>query len=134
MNGDSQTFHLLSFFSKHLNLKETMNTKAHLQSPTHWFISEHLLDKPLVEQAHITANRQHTPLVKYLIDQNMLNRTEIAAAASRHFLLPMMDLGAMNIVTMPITTVDSKLIQKHRVLPLYKARIIINTWTIGSSQ
>ena len=27
MNGDSQTFHLLSFFSKHLNLKETMNTK-----------------------------------------------------------------------------------------------------------
>jgi type IV pilus assembly protein PilB len=114
------------------NFKEsgTMNTKAHLLSPSHWIITGKLLDKPNAEQAFISANRQQIPLVKYLVDQNLLQSIEIADAASRHFSLPLMDLGTIDMVSMPLGIVDSTLIQKHRVLPLLSQG---STLTLGMS-
>ncbi|MDG2175056.1 MAG: type IV-A pilus assembly ATPase PilB [Gammaproteobacteria bacterium] len=107
-----------------------MNTKAHLLSPSHWIITGKLLDKPNAEQALIRANRQQIPLVKYLVDQNLLQSIEIADAASRHFSLPLMDLGTIDMVSMPLAIVDSTLIQKHRVLPLLSQG---STLTLGMS-
>jgi type IV pilus assembly protein PilB len=65
------------------------------------------------------AKKSHTPFVFELIDQG-IDATIIASAASNEFGSPIIDLNTAISDQLPKNLVDTKLIQKHHVLPLYK--------------
>lgn len=66
------------------------------------------------------AKKDNIPLPVQLVNKNGVSAIAIANAASDEFGTPMIDLAAINVSSMPTTLVDNKLIQKHRVLPIFK--------------
>ncbi len=68
------------------------------------------------EQAH----HQKSPLVSFLVANQVLSSLTIAAATSRQFGVPLFDLEAMDMGFLPVKLVSDKLIQKHHILPLYQ--------------
>jgi len=97
-----------------------MNTKATIKGSARWLVSGNLLDAALAEQACASASEKHQSVVKYLVEQEILESKTIASSQSQKFGYPLLDLDAMDPLTMPLAMIDSSLIQKHRVLPLYK--------------
>jgi type IV pilus assembly protein PilB len=66
------------------------------------------------------AKEHHTPLVTFLVTNKLLDSLAVAAAASRQFGLPLFDLDAIAPEVLPVKLVSDKLIQKHKILPLYQ--------------
>lgn len=66
------------------------------------------------------AFSQHAHLVSYLVANKILSALDIATTASRQFGVPLFDLDAMEMELAPLNLVSDKLIQKHRVLPLFQ--------------
>ncbi len=66
------------------------------------------------------AKKDSVPLPFYLVGNGAVNPCALAKAASEEFGTPIVDLGAMSKETLPQGLVDSKLIQKHFVLPIFK--------------
>lgn len=81
-------------------------------------------DRLLSEQQMITAYEEAITagrtFVQYLVQQGMLDSRAIALAASREFGVPLLDLGAFEMSTLPMNLVDERLIRKHHALPLLK--------------
>ena len=99
-----------------------MNTKANFQGASYWLESGKLLDKVIAEQVCLSAARNEQSLVKYLVDHNILDSIAIAASLASQFGLPLLDIDALDSLTMPLSLVNHSLIQKHRALPLYKRK------------
>ncbi len=97
-----------------------MNTNGKIQGSTHWLVSGNLLDTALAEQACASASKKNQSVVKYLVDQEILESRSIASILSQELGFPLLDLDAMDPLAMPLALIDSNLIQKHRVLPLLK--------------
>jgi type IV pilus assembly protein PilB len=70
--------------------------------------------------AQEASRREKMPLVAYLVANEMADSRAIAVAASHEFGVPLLDLDAVDIDIEVLRSVDQKLLQKHRVLPLIK--------------
>ena len=83
-----------------------------------------VLDGLLKEEAAIKALqasvKEKVSFTSYLVSNNMLSALIIALEASKEFGLPVLDLDAIDLESIPRDIVDDKLIQKHHALPLYK--------------
>ncbi len=66
------------------------------------------------------SKKENVPLPFYLVGNGAVNPSALAKAASEEFGTPIVELGAMSTETLPQGLVDSKLIQKHFVLPIFK--------------
>jgi type IV pilus assembly protein PilB len=66
------------------------------------------------------AKKERLPLVAYLVNKDLANARAIAVAASHEFGVPLLNLDAVEIDLEVVRSVDQKLINKHRVLPLVK--------------
>ena len=97
-----------------------MNSKAAIRDRSHWLAVSGLLDPALVEQARISARAHAQPLVKYLVDNQLMDASSIAAAAARHFSLPLVDIDALQPATRTLPRVSPELIRRYRALPLLK--------------
>lgn len=97
-----------------------MNSRATLTAGSHWLVNGNLLDEALLEQAILSAKKKNLPLVKYLVEQNILDSKLVAMTASGQFRLPMVDLDAMDPALLPLTVIKQDLVRKHQVIPLQK--------------
>lgn len=97
-----------------------MDSKARLAGRTHWLARTGMLDARVLEQARLSATGQGLPLVKYLVDNGLLDSRAIAEAAARYFGLPLLDIDALDIAPGALPAVSGSLIQKYRALPLLK--------------
>ena len=97
-----------------------MNSKAAIRDRSHWLAVSGLLDPAPVEQARISARAHAQPLVKYLVDNQLMDASSIAAAAARHFSLPLVDIDALQPATRTLPRVSPELIRRYRALPLLK--------------
>ncbi|GAB6066806.1 type IV-A pilus assembly ATPase PilB [Methylothermus subterraneus] len=79
-----------------------------------------LLTEPEALRYQEQAHQQQVSLTTWLTANKILPSLTIAAAASRQFGVPLFDLDAMDTAQMPVKLVSEKLIQKHRILPLYQ--------------
>lgn len=83
-----------------------------------------VVDGLLEEKAAIDALqasvKEKVSFTSYLVSNNMLSATKIAMEASKEFGLPVFDLDAIDLESVPHDVVDEKLIQKHNALPLFK--------------
>jgi type IV pilus assembly protein PilB len=81
-------------------------------------VSDKIITETEAQEAIKKAKQAKQPLVFRLIEQG-INARDIASAASDEFGSPILDLASLNPEAIPKGLVDSKLIQKHHVLPLY---------------
>ncbi len=96
-----------------------MNTMA-LNGLARRLVSDNLLSAEDALAHMQESKRNKTTFVHQLVSQEVLNASSIASIASNEFGTPVYDLDSHNIKTIPKNLVDSRLISKHHVLPLYK--------------
>ncbi|NIB40042.1 type IV-A pilus assembly ATPase PilB [Pseudomaricurvus alkylphenolicus] len=83
-------------------------------------VSDGILQEELAREALASASRNKITFVFELIQHQGISAKTIASAASDEFGSPIFDLNAIQQDSLPQDLVDSKLIQKHQVLPLFR--------------
>ncbi len=83
-------------------------------------VNDQLLSEEQAEQAFQEALQKRIPFVTYLVDNKILSSLDIATAASQEFGVPLFDLSAFDIESIPRNLVEEKLIRTHHALPLVK--------------
>jgi type IV pilus assembly protein PilB len=79
-----------------------------------------LLDEEVALDALSAARKEKTSFSLYLVHKKLITAKKIATAASKEFGLPLLDLDAIDLESIPNGLVDEKLIKKHQAIPLYK--------------
>jgi type IV pilus assembly protein PilB len=83
-------------------------------------VQDGIVAEEVVQDAAKAAQKEKTPLVAYLVANEMADSRAIAVAASHEFGVPLLDLDSIEIDLDCLRAVDQKLLNKHRVLPLIK--------------
>jgi len=83
-------------------------------------VSEGLIDETAAHDAVTSADKEKLSFSDYLVSKKILNAQKIASVASNEFGLPLVDLDAIDIETLPKMLVDDALIKKHKAIPLYR--------------
>lgn len=83
-------------------------------------VQDGIVAEEALQEATEAARKEKLPLVAYLVNQELADARAIAVAASHEFGVPLLDLDAIELELDIVRTVDQKLINKHRVLPLVK--------------
>jgi len=79
-----------------------------------------LLEEEKVIEASEKAAKKKMPLVRYLVENKLLDSTSIAHAAAQEFGTPIFDINSMDLELAATSLVDQKMILKHNALPLFK--------------
>ena len=82
--------------------------------------AEGIVPEDQARKAVEDSTRQKIPLVSYFVQQGIAPAAAVASAASIEFGVPVVDIRAMDPRAMPLKLVDEKLVQQHKVLPLWK--------------
>ena len=83
-------------------------------------VQDGIISEEMLQEATETAKKARMPLIAHLVNEELAEARAIAVAASHEFGVPLLDLDAVEIDLEVIRSVDQKLINKHRVLPLVK--------------
>ncbi|HEY9050693.1 MAG TPA: type IV-A pilus assembly ATPase PilB, partial [Gammaproteobacteria bacterium] len=79
-----------------------------------------VITEEAASQALLNATKSKQAISSYLVEKKLVSPSKIATVGSQEFGLPVFDLDALDIETIPRDLVDEKLIRKHHALPLYK--------------
>lgn len=91
-----------------------------LQGVAQIMVRDNLLDKDKALQFQALANTNKQTFVQYLVNFKVLPPTTIALFLSQKFGIPMLDLNAMELDSLPISLLTASLIRKNTILPLFK--------------
>ena len=94
--------------------------KAEIQGLPARLIKDGILDESVALQALDDSKNKNTGFVSHLVDQGLAEAREIAIACSREFGTPIFELNALQPDLDVVRLVSSKLLHKHRVLPLIR--------------
>ena len=83
-------------------------------------VQDGIVSEEQLQEATESAKKARVSLIAYLVSEDLADARAIAVAASHEFGVPLLDLDAVEIDLDVIRSVDQKLINKHRVLPLVK--------------
>jgi len=83
-------------------------------------VQDGIISEADVLEAAEAARKERMPLVAYIVAKDLADSRAIAVAASHEFGVPLLDLDAIEIDLDCLRSVDQKLLNKHRVLPLLK--------------
>ncbi|MEO8779047.1 MAG: type IV-A pilus assembly ATPase PilB [Rhodanobacter sp.] len=83
-------------------------------------VSDGLLPEEDVRKAMLDCAQHKMPLGVWLADRNLVDNAQLARIVSLEFGMPMMDVSALNVATMPMDLISEALITKHQVLPLFR--------------
>ncbi len=98
----------------------TPSTSTNLSGLARKLVLDGLLEEDKAIEAHEQAAKKKTPLVRYLVEKELLDSSTIAHAAAQEFGTPIFDLNSMDLESAATKLVDHKMIQKHNALPLFK--------------
>jgi type IV pilus assembly protein PilB len=79
-----------------------------------------LLDEKIVLDAQTASQKEKVSFSHYLVQNKLIPAKKIAMAAANEFGLPLLDLDAIDIESIPRDLVAENLIKKHQAIPLYK--------------
>ena len=96
------------------------NTRSNLKGFSRYLEQAGLLDEEQIIEAQNLARKNHVPLVSQLVNSGLLESREIALLGHQEFGMPLLDLAAVDIESMPSDLVDHKLIRKHHALPFFR--------------
>ena len=83
-------------------------------------LSSSVLSEEIISAAIADAEDKNLPLVRYLIEHNLVDPRTLAELISDQFGLPLLDLNRLTIPSDYTQLVSSNLIEKNAALPLYK--------------
>lgn len=66
------------------------------------------------------ARASEKPFITHIVDERLVSGHRAASAASDEFGLPLLDLSAISVASVPRDVVSDKLINKHHAIPLMK--------------
>jgi type IV pilus assembly protein PilB len=95
-------------------------TQSNLSGLPRRLVQDGIVSEESVQEATVAARKAKTPLVSYLVANDLADSRAVAVAASHEFGVPLLDLDAIEIDIETLRAVDQKLLNKHRVLPLIK--------------
>ena len=87
---------------------------------TKCLVQEGLLSEDDAQRHIKQAQFKKIPLINYLVANNLVDSKQIATFASIEFGIPFLDLDAIDLKTIPLNTINERLIRQHHVLPLFK--------------
>ena len=102
-----------------MNMPATNPTSA-LSGLALRLVQEDILEEAQVQKALDEVKQAKTTLVRYLVDNKILDSLTVATAASQEFGLPLFDIDAMDMEPCAAKLVDIKLIEQHNAVPLFK--------------
>ncbi len=82
-------------------------------------VQEALLDADKALDYQKSAKEDKVPLLKYLVDKNILSSTTIACSVAKSFGAPIFDIESIDPEMLPLDLVSDKLIRRHHLLPLF---------------
>lgn len=97
-----------------------MNDSVSLSGLAKQMVLAELLDEKTAQQAQQQAQRNKLSLVTYLVQNKLVKSRALAELASEQFGVAFVDLGSIDKDAQPRDLVSEKLIQQHRVLPLWR--------------
>ena len=97
-----------------------MPAEPRLQGLSRKLVNDGLIDKEVAIEAITGARKEKITFAQYLVDNKILSAKKIAMEASSEFGIPVFDLNALDVDSIPKDLVDDKLIEKHHALPLFK--------------
>ncbi|MFQ5574881.1 MAG: type IV-A pilus assembly ATPase PilB [Terriglobia bacterium] len=83
-------------------------------------VQDNLLSTADAERIQSEATTQRVPFVTQLVQSKKLDSTTVAKIASDEFGVPLFDIAALDLEVAPTKLVSEKIMNRHRVLPLYK--------------
>lgn len=83
-------------------------------------VDEGLVDAEIVLKATVEARKTATPLVSYLVQNKLVEAKAIAVSAAAEFGVPLLDLSAFDVDSIPRNLVKENLITRHNALPLVR--------------
>lgn len=98
----------------------TPTVKTNLSGLGRRLVMDGILAEEPAQKAFQEAIKNRQPFVALLVEKKLAKPADIANAASAEFGVPMLDLGAVEIDTEVVKLVDSKLVQKHHALPIFR--------------
>ena len=98
----------------------TPATNTNLSGLARKLVLDGLLEEEKAVEANEQAIKKRVPLVRYLVEKEILDSSTIAHAAAQEFGTPIFDISRMDLESAATTLVDDKMIQKHNALPLFK--------------
>ena len=97
-----------------------MNDSVSLSGLAKQMVLAELLDEKTAQQAQQQAQRNKLSLVTYLVQNKLVKSRALAELASEQFGVAFVDLSSIDRDSQPKDLVSEKLIQQHRVLPLWR--------------
>ncbi len=86
----------------------------------HYLIKDGLLSANQAEIYNAQAQKKQTPLLSYLVINNLIDSQQVAIKASQAYNFPFFDLDAIELQSLPIHLTNEKIIREHHILPLFK--------------
>jgi len=83
-------------------------------------VSEGVLPEADVRKAMLDCAQHKVTLAAWMLDQSLVDSTQLTQIASAEFGMPMMDVTAINTASMPFGLISEALINKHQALPLFR--------------
>ncbi|MEO1421519.1 MAG: type IV-A pilus assembly ATPase PilB, partial [Pseudomonadota bacterium] len=81
-------------------------------------VQDGIIAESAIQEALSESRSKKTPLVAYLVENELADPRAVAVAAAHEFGVPLMDLDAIDLDLDVVRSVDQNLINKHKVLPL----------------
>ena len=83
-------------------------------------VSANVLSEQAAVDARAEINKNGKSLINYLLEKKLASAKDIAHAASREYGIPVFDLSAFNVSSIPSEYLNEKLALKHHALPIFK--------------
>jgi len=93
-------------------------TSAPLSGLSRRLVQDGIIDEDVVLNAVQEARDNKSTLVAYLVAKELAEPRQIAIAASHEFGVPLLDLDVLELDLEAVRSIDQRLMNKHRVLPL----------------
>jgi len=98
----------------------TPNTASTLSGLALRLVRDKLLSATDAERLHMESQTRKIPFVTHLVASKKIDSATVARAASEEFGVPLLEVDALDPEVLPIKLVSEKIIERHRVLPIFK--------------
>ncbi|WP_296811761.1 type IV-A pilus assembly ATPase PilB, partial [Thiocapsa sp.] len=97
------------------------NVQPRLSGLPRRLVQEGVINESIAAEAETEVQKSASAsIVTYLVEKNLADARDIAGAACHEFGVPVLDLDAIEIELETARLIDERLMQKHRVLPLFR--------------
>ncbi|MGB0733209.1 MAG: type IV-A pilus assembly ATPase PilB [Pontibacterium sp.] len=83
-------------------------------------VGDGIFSADAASKASIKARESQQTFIAYVVENNMVSASKAASAAADEFGMPLLDLDALDLDTLPQGIIEDALISKHHALPLHK--------------